>query len=140
MNRRILLFALVLPATARAHSSKLGNIAIGHSWALPSQQAEGHVFFPLINNGTAPDELIAARSEICNLIELRKDDQYGEAALKSIVLEPGMPVAMRPSARHLRLVGLNKPLNQGDSFKIVLEFVNAGEIEIEVIVEPSASD
>jgi copper(I)-binding protein len=46
---------------------------------------------------------------------------------------------MRPSARHLRLIDLSGPLNQYDSFKIVLEFLNAGEIEIEVIVEPSAS-
>lgn len=132
--------ALLAPATAQAHSTKLGDIAIGHSWALPSQQAEGQVFFPLVNNGNTPDELVAARSQVCNLIELRKDKRYYEAALKSIALEPGKPVAMRPSARHLRLVGLNRPLNRHDSFKIVLEFRNAGQIAIKVIVEPSASD
>ncbi|MBC8035720.1 MAG: copper chaperone PCu(A)C [Rhizobiales bacterium] len=140
MKRRSFLIALLAPATVQAHSTKLGHIAIGHSWAPPSQQADGQVFFPIVNNGTTPDELIAARSEICSLIELRENNRYGEAALKSITLEPGKPAAMRPSARHLRLIGLNKPLNQGDSFKIVLEFLNAGEIEIEVIVEPSASD
>jgi copper(I)-binding protein len=98
------------------------------------------VFFPLVNNGAAPDELIAARSEICDMIELRQNNRYGEPPLKSIVLEPGKPLAMRPTARHLRLVGLKKHLNEYESFKIVLDFRNAGEIRTDVIVEPSASD
>ena len=140
MKRRGFLMALLVPAAAQAHSTKLGDIAIGHSWALPSQQAEAYVFFPLVNNGATPDELIAARSEICDMIELRQNNRYGEPPLKSIVLEPGKPLAMRPTARHLRLVGLKKHLNEYESFKIVLGFRNAGEIGIDVIVEPSASD
>ena len=42
---------------------------------------------------------------------------------------------MRPTARHLRLIGLSKPLVEGDRFHIILDFLNAGETEIEVIVE-----
>ena len=140
MKRRGFLLALLVPAVAQAHSTKLGGIAIGHSWALPSQQAEGYVFFPMVNNGATADELISARSEICDTIELRENNRYGELPLKSVMLEPGKPLAMRPSARHLRLVGLKKHLNEYESFNIVLGFRNAGEVEIEVIVEPSASD
>ena len=42
---------------------------------------------------------------------------------------------MRPTATHLRLVGMRQPLKLGDRFKIVLDFLNSGEIEIEVFVE-----
>lgn len=140
MKRRSFLLALLIPAVAQAHSTKVGDIAIGHSWALPSRQGEAYVFFPLVNNGAMPDELIAARSEICATIELRVNNRYDEPPLKSIMLEPGKPLAMRPSARHLHLVGLKKHLNEYESFNILLGFRNAGEIEIEVIVEPSASD
>ena len=50
-------------------------------------------------------------------------------------LQPGQPLPMRPTARHLRLIGLSKPLAEGDRFHIILDFLNAGETEIEVIVE-----
>lgn len=140
MRRRTFLVGLLIPAAAQAHSIKFGDIAIGHSWALPSDLTDGQVFFPLLNNGKAADELVAARSDICSLIELRQNNRYGDPPLKSIVLEPGKPVPMRPTARHLRLVGLKKHLNEYESFKIALVFLNAGEIEIDVIVEPSASD
>ena len=140
MRRRTFLVAvLAFPATARAHSIKIGNIAIGHAWALPSQQTDGQVFFPMVNNGSTADELIGARSNICTLIELRQNNRYDDPPLAAMALEPGKPLPMRPTARHLRLIGLNIPLVQHASFKLVLDFQSAGEAEIEVVVEASAS-
>ncbi|HUR43887.1 MAG TPA: copper chaperone PCu(A)C [Aestuariivirga sp.] len=140
MKRRSFLLAMLVPAKVHAHSTKVGNIAIGHSWALPSRGTDGQLFFPLFNNGSEPDALTAATSEICEKIELRANDRYEEAPLQSILLEPAKPVPMRPTARHLRLAGLKRHLNEYDSFKILLEFLHAGKVEIEVIVEPSAGD
>ena len=99
MRRRIFLVGLLTPAAAAAHSITVGDIAIGHSWALPSRQTEGQVFFPLVNNGETADELIAARSDICGLIELRQNNRYDDPPLRSVVLESRKPVPMRPKAR-----------------------------------------
>ena len=140
MKRRIFLMGLFIPAIAEAHSFRLGNIAIGHAWALPSQQNDGQVFFPLANEGTGHDELVAARSDICGVIELRQNNRYDGPPLASIPLEPKAPVPMRPTARHLRLIGLKQPLRKGDRFHVILDFLNAGEIEIEVIVEDKPGD
>ena len=140
MKRRIFLLGLFIPTIAEAHSFRLGNIAIGHAWALPSQQNDGQVFFPLANQGTERDELVAARSDICGVIELRQNNRYDNPALASIPLEPKAPVPMRPTARHLRLVGLRKPLVAGDRFKVILDFLSAGEATIEVIVETKPGD
>jgi copper(I)-binding protein len=140
MKRRTFLLTLLTPTIAQAHSFRHGNIAIGHAWALPSQQNDGQVFFPLANQGTEHDELVAARSEICTIVELRQNNRYDDPPLTSIALDPKKPVPMRPTARHLRLQGLKRPLLIGDHFKIVLDFLNAGEVEIDVIVEPAASD
>ena len=140
MKRRTFLLALLVPSLAQAHSFRLGNIAIGHAWALPSQQNDGQVFFPLANQGKDHDELVAARSDICATIELRQNNRYDDTALNSIPLEPNMPVPMRPTATHLRLMGLKQPLKKGNHFKMILDFLNAGEIEIEVIVEDKPGD
>ena len=137
MKRRILLLGLIaLPTAARAHSFEFGDIAIGHAWALPALvSTDGQAFFPLVNNGKATDELVGARSSVCALIELRRNNRYDDPPLKSFVLEPGKPLPMRPTARHLRLVGLTAPLVIGQRFSIILDFLNGGETEIEVMVE-----
>ncbi len=128
---------LFTPA-ALAHSFKAGQIAIGHVWGLPSELTETQVFMPMSNRGQEVDELIAARSPICSIIELRQNNRYDDPALKSIELPPSKPVAMRKGARHLRLIGLTKPLKTGDSFEMTLDFLKAGETVVEVIVEDGA--
>jgi periplasmic copper chaperone A len=140
MKRRTFLFATLLPAVAQAHSFKLGDIAIGHAWALPSQQNDGQVFFPLANQGTEHDELVGARAEICSVIELRQNNRYDDPPLLSIALDPKKPVPMRPTARHLRLIGLKQSLKKGERFPVILDFLNAGEVEIDVMVEDKPGD
>ena len=134
-RRTFLVACLFAPRAALAHSYAHGEIAIGHAWALPSNLNDGQAFFPMVNNGQERDELVAARSNVCGLIELRRNNRYDDPPLAAIVLEPGKPVPMRPTARHLRLVGLRQPLKTGESFAVILDFLNAGEVEIEVRVE-----
>jgi copper(I)-binding protein len=137
-NRRTFLFStLAFPAAASAyaHSYTAGAIAIGHVWGLPSETNETQVFAPFSNRGTTADELVAARSSICSLIELRQNNRYDDPPLKSIELPAGKPVAMRKGAKHLRLIGLTRSLRQGDRFDMILDFLNAGEVSVEVMVE-----
>jgi periplasmic copper chaperone A len=141
MSRRIFLAACLLaPRAALAHSFRHGDIAIGHAWALPTTHNDGQAFFPLVNNGKERDELVAARSKVCGLIELRQNNRYDDPPLAAIELDPGTLIPMRPTARHLRLVGLDQPLEAGDRFAIILDFLNAGEVEIEVIVEQTPGE
>ena len=140
MKRRIFLLTLFAPTIAQAHSSLHGDIAIGHAWALPRQLADGQVFFPMVIKGNASDELVAARSDVCTFIQLRENNHYDDPPLSSIKLEPGKPVPMRPTAIHLRLIGMRQPLKVGDHFKMVLDFLNSGETEIEVFVEEKPGD
>jgi copper(I)-binding protein len=145
MLRRRLLLGLTgliaLPAGARAHSYTHGDIAIGHAWALPSAASgEGQAFVPAVNNGTETDELVAARSSVCTQIELRRNNRYDDPPLTSFVLEPNRPLPMRPTARHLRLMGLKGPLALDQRFPIILDFLHAGEIEVEFHVEHAPGD
>jgi copper(I)-binding protein len=128
----------IFAPAALAHSFKVGKIAIGHVWGLPSESNETQVFVPISNRGQEADEIIAARSPICTMIELRQNNRYDDPALKSIELLPGKPVAMRKAARHLRLIGLTRPLKADDRFEMTLDFLKAGETVVEVIVEDGA--
>lgn len=141
LSRRSLFTLMAMAATASkalAHSFKIGEIAIGHVWGLPSETRETQVFAPLSNRSKDKDELVAARSPICSMIELRQNNRYDDPPLASVVLEPAKPVAMRKGARHLRLIGLTRPLKAGDRFDMILDFLKAGEVTVEVIVEDGA--
>ena len=90
--------AAAWPAAARAHSYRLGNIAIGHAWALPASiSRDGQAFVPLVNEGKVADELVAARSSACGAIELRRNNRYDDPPLSSFLLEPSKPLPMRSS-------------------------------------------
>ena len=145
MHRRRLILSLAglaaCPTLARAHSYRLGDIAIGHAWALPARVSrEGQAFVPLVNDGTATEELVGARSSVCGTIELRRNNRYDDPPLTSFILEPGQPLPMRPTARHLRLMGLSAPLLLDQRFTIILDFLNAGETEVEFHVEAAPGD
>ena len=143
IERRRLILSLAglvtLPAAARAHSYTHGTIAIGHARALPGE-GEGKAFFPMVNNGKEADELASARSSVCTQIEFRRNGNYGDPPLTSFMLEPGRPVAMRPMARHLRLMDLKAPLVLDQRFTITLGFRLAGEIDVEFHVEHAPGD
>ena len=145
IERRHLILGLgglvACPGIASAHSYRLGDIAIGHAWALPARVSrEGQAFVPLVNDGKTADELVGARSSVCGAIELRRNNRYDDPPLGSFILEPGAPLPMRPTARHLRLMGLAGPLVEGQRFTIILDFLNAGEAEVAFHVEETSGN
>ena len=140
MKRRSFLLLALTPTAARAHSYKLGDISIGHAWGLPSKDGETQIFMPLFNNGTKADSLISVIFEGAKSAELRTSNDYGVAAEAGFVLNPKKPMPMRPTARHIRLMGLTKPLISGDRITITLKFQTAGETKIEVHIQDKAGE
>ena len=141
MHRRSILLLPFLTTRAFAHSAKHGDVKIGHAWALPARAGQdGQGFMPLLNAGKTDDALVAARSDMCLFIQLRRNARYDDPPETQIPLLPNKPVAMRPQATHLRLVGLRNELKLGDRFPLILDFLNAGETELEIYVEHSPGD
>jgi hypothetical protein len=98
LTRRVFLTVIAMAATASkalAHSFKIGEIAIGHVWGLPSETRETQVFVPLSNRGKEADALVAARSAICSMIELRQNNRYDDPALISLTSIVADPAANR---------------------------------------------
>ena len=135
MKRRSFLFLSLVPSLAYAHSYKLGDIAIGHAWGLVSKDGEIQVFVPLLNTGTKSDTLISVTCENTRSAELRLNNDYTLPPETGFTLEPSKPFPMRPSAKHIRLLGLTKPVKMGDRISVILKFENAGETKIEVHIQ-----
>jgi len=129
--------ALILPRIAAAHSYKVGDIAVGHPWALPGPAPTGMAFVTLTNRGRTADKLIGASSPIARGAALRDADGLPS---KGLLIEAGRPLAMRPGARHIALTGLERNLVAGARFALKLRFENAGELDVEALVEAQPSD
>ncbi len=141
MIRRSFLLLPFMAAAVQAHSAHVGDIKIGHAWALPALAGQdGQCFMPLLNSGKTEDELVAARSDVCLAIQLRHNARYDDPPEMQFDLAPNKPIAMRPQAVHFRLLGLRKDLKEGESFALVLDFLNAGEIELDVHVANSPNE
>ena len=128
---------LALPSLAWAHSARLGDVMIGHMWAMPTgPEAEGAmVFMPLLNNGENAERLVGASSPAAGEAYLRKGKGEDAERLEALDLEPGQPVALAEWREHIWLEGLEAPLKVGDRVPLTLHFENAGQITVDVWIE-----
>ncbi len=129
--------AIVAGATAAdAHSYTLGDIAIGHVWAPPSDGTKSiAVYGPIFNQGSETVTLEAVSSPVAGVGKFRKDDDGNVSWPEAIDFPPGKPIALAPWREHVWLTDLDRPLKAGDSFDLDLDFGTAGHITVEVEVE-----
>lgn len=128
---------LALPSDALPHSYKLDDIAVGHIWApSPEVGAEGlAVYGPILNQGRAEARLVGATTPIAGKVRFRKVAEGGTVWPDAIELRPGKPIALAAWREHLWLSDLRKPLAEGDSFDLTLNFGDAGSLQVKVVVE-----
>lgn len=128
---------------AQAHGFKAGNLKIEHPYAVASLASTGAVYFKSIKNeGNTADEMVGARTTVASSIELHEMRMEGDVmkmrSVSSITLPPGSTTRFmhgQATGYHLMLMGLKKPLKEGDRFPVWLQFKQAGEKEVMVWVQ-----
>lgn len=135
-------------ASASAHGYRVGDIRIEHPFAPPTAPGvtQGAAYFVSIaNRGRDVDRLIGATTAVADRVEFHVSDVDATQvvrmrALAAIELPANATLRLRPgTGHHLMLIGLKRPLQIGDSFRLTLEFERAGRVEVRVDVQPSRS-
>jgi len=120
------------------HVFEANGLEILHPWARAAGAGEEtFVFFELHNEGEA-DRLIGARSAAAEAIHIVGLTIGADGAAVQEVGEIDIPqgeFAFDPGGLALELHGLTMAIEQGGHLDLVLEFANAGPVEIEVAVE-----
>jgi len=97
----------------------------------------GVAYFTIRNDGKS-DRLLRASSSVAKRAEFHVSTLKSGVArmegLGSVDVASGAPTSFEPSGRHVMLMGLKRPLKEGDVFPLVLTFANAGPIEVRVRV------
>lgn len=141
MRRSILGGALMIClSAATAHEYDLKTLTIGHPWApiTHGNLATGVVYVTLVNDGKKADRLLKVRSPWAASAALHSTIKDGTVMgmrdIDSVAIPPGQTVEFKPGALHIMLLGLTRPLKDGDMLPLTVTLANEGEIKIEAMV------
>lgn len=130
---------------ALAHGFQVGDLYVKHPYSVPSIAGakNGIAYFKGIkNSGHNADQLIAVRTQVAERAEIHEMKMDAGVMkmrpLSGIDIPAGAEVSFakgNPNGYHVMLMGLKKPLKEGDKFSVWLTFGKAGEVEVEVWVQ-----
>lgn len=149
MDTRPLALALALvaglPLAAPAHEedeghvTRIGDLEVIHAWARATEGPDGQVFMEIHNEGSADDQLLEARFEGAEAVEIHgvtfEAGQTSSVELGPVKIPGAARFDLEPNGVFLKLIGLEAPLKQGQDFDMVISFREAGAAQIEVEIE-----
>lgn len=134
--------ALLVTSLAQAHSYTAGSLKIDHpaARATMGSQSNGGAYLQIENTGSADDALLSASSPAAGSVEIHNMTMEGDVmkmrSIDKLEIKAGSKVEMKPgNGYHLMLLGLKKPLKNGDKFPLTLTFKKAGKVKVSVNVE-----
>lgn len=142
--RALLLFPfLFLSISALTYNHDHSPIDVEKPWAntTPSVAKNAAVYMKVYNQGKSSDWLVGASipASIAESVELHStiviDDMASMNHEKKGLLVPAEGILqLQPRGTHIMLMGLKKPLKNGDSFPINLIFKHNEVLRVEVVV------
>jgi copper(I)-binding protein len=99
----------------------------------------GAVFMTLLNEGSEPDRLISAQTDVADVVEIHETRMEGDV-MKMRLLPEGLEVPaegeveLKPGGYHIMLIGVKHDLEVGDNFTLVLDFATSDPLTVQAQV------
>ena len=136
-----LLFALYFAAAANAQTSTASAIVVEQPWAraTPGGAKAGVAYMSMTNKGATTDRLLSAMTPMADKVQFHEETEDNGVSrmreLQSVDVKPGAKIVFHPGGMHMMLVGLKKPLAEGQTFPLTLRFEKAGDMQVTVPIE-----
>lgn len=135
--------AVAATAIAFALPAFAGDIMVKDPYARTSMKnaKTGAAFMMLMNHGAEDDQLIDARSDIAKKVELHTHKENAEGVMRMMHVPEGFTIPAGGShmlmrgGDHVMFMGLNQPLEHGDTVDVILVFEKAGEVPVSIPVD-----
>jgi copper(I)-binding protein len=142
-----ILAALVVMASHAGWAGQAGSggLRFEQAWARASIGAAkaGAAYLTIVNHGETVDRLVGAATPVAKHAGLHthllEEGVMKMRPLEAVEVAPGAPAVFKPGGLHVMLMGLRRPLKEGETFPLVLTFQKAGEIEIQIKVLAATS-
>ena len=99
------------------------------------------VYFEVENHGVMEDRLISATTDAARMAMLHEsvetDGVMSMGDVAGFVVEGQGTFTLARGGAHVMLMGLTKPLADGDTITVTLTFEHAGDVVVEVPVNPA---
>jgi copper(I)-binding protein len=138
MSIKLLAFAAGL-AVATAALAQTGQLELNNAWAraTPGKAENGAAYLTILSPTT--DRLVSVSSPVAQKAELHTMSMAGMVMqmrpLAGLEIPAGRPVTLKPGGEHIMLLGLNRPLQEGESFPLTLNFERAGPLTVTAAVQ-----
>ena len=135
--------AAALLACTVASAVAQSTTQVQAAWARPTVQgqAAGGGFLRIVA-GPQADKLVSASADIAGRVELHSMSMDGNVMrmrqIDSIDIPAGQTVELKPGGLHVMFVDIKTPLKTGASFPLTLRFAKAGDVKVDVKVQPAA--
>ena len=128
---------MLLSAAASAQS---GDVKITDAWARATPGGAQTAAAYVTVESASGDKLTGASTPAAQKAEIHSMTmENGVMKMRPVVgglaLPPGEKVTLKPGGYHIMLTGLSKPLKEGETFPLTLDFAKAGERQVTVGVE-----
>jgi periplasmic copper chaperone A len=103
------------------------------------------VYFIIENHAVEDDRLIAATTDAAEKTILHSSMEKADGVMTMAPVEGGFPIAgngtytLERGASHVMLMGLTRPLADGDTISLTLTFERSGEVVVDVPVNPTGA-
>ncbi|MCB1476222.1 MAG: copper chaperone PCu(A)C [Rhodobiaceae bacterium] len=149
MSARRIVAALALVAMAffsagasSAHEYETDTVKIGHPWLRvpPPGATVAAAYLSLTGKDGKDDRLVSVSIPVAERTELHTMTMDGGVMKmrpleNGIEIEAGKTVELKPGGMHVMLIGLTRPIVDGERAKGLLTFEKAGEIEVEFVMQ-----
>lgn len=142
----VVLAAALFFGSFGSNAAETKSVTVADAWAratTPTMRA-GAAYLTL-SVATGSDELIAATSAgLAEKIELHAISRDGDVVkmrpVTAIPVSAATPTVLAPGGFHIMLIGLKRPLMEGQSFSLTLTFRDAGKIETQVTIRAPGAE
>ncbi len=121
---------LCAAAIAHAHSVEKGSVQVIHPWADPATTGDSRAYPTLSNEGMQPLVLTGAESPLFDHIDII----VGGMTVAQLTIPAEDVVNLDSADSHLRLVGVQSPLQEGGHFPMTLNFENHEPVAVDVVI------
>lgn len=128
------------PSDSQMNLSEMSGIEIDGAWARPGSEGRMSAAYFLISNfNETADTLISVQSEVSRYVEIHEsyESEEGMVGMREVqqVPVPGQAtIRFEQGGLHVMLMQLRDGLSDGDTFSLILNFSNYGEVIVDVPV------
>ncbi len=139
MNGRSVI-AWLFASTIAALPAFAGELNVTNAWSrtTPPGVTVGVVYFTLKNDTGKPDRLLKLSTPVASKVEVHRTEILDSIARMREVavlhVDAGQTLEFQPNGMHVMLMGLRKPLVEGQKFDLELRFEVAGPRNVQIVV------